>query len=98
VTSEHKLVVGVDDIKAVTFECLSCETRISIPFEKLNTPPRACSSCNAIWWSGQDISTNVSTSGPAILGLIQALVTIRVLMREKKNNCRILFELEEPAA
>jgi hypothetical protein len=48
VTSEHKLVVGVDDIKAVTFECLSCETRISIPFEKLNIPPRACSSCNAI--------------------------------------------------
>ena len=83
-TFERKIIVGLDDIKAVTFEC-KCKARITVPTESLRDTPRACSSCNLVWWSASDLSTNVNTSGPAIMGFIQALVTLRVLIREKET-------------
>jgi len=99
-TFEHKMIVGLDDIKAITFECKACETRTTIPANKLTEAPHACSSCNAVWWSAQDIRMGafVTTSGPAIAALIQAIVTLRVLMSENKNNFKVLFEFEQPDA
>jgi hypothetical protein len=97
-TFEHKTVVGLDDIKAVTFECNVCKTRTTVPTENLKEAPHACNSCNTVWWNAQDIRMGafVTTSGPAIVALIQAIITMRVLMGENKNNFKILFEFEEP--
>ena len=77
-TFEHQLIAGLDDIKAVTFECGSCKTRTTIPIEKLTEAPRACNSCSAIWWSAQDIRMGafVTTSGSAVVGLVQAIVDL----------------------
>jgi hypothetical protein len=96
-TFEHKMIVGLDDIKAVTFECNECKARTTIPSDKLQGVPRACSSCNAIW-QVKEPGSYVTTSGPAELALIQAIVTIRILIRQKKDTFKILLEFEEPNA
>jgi hypothetical protein len=95
-TFERKIIVGLDDIRAVTFERNKCKTRITVPAASLREAPRGCNSCPAVWWSATDVSTNVATSGPAIAGFIQALVTLRVLIRENKENFRLLLEFDEP--
>lgn len=96
-TFEHKIVVGVGDIKAVTFECNACKSRTTIPVEKLQGIPSACSLCPAVWHI-KDPSKSVSASGPAELAFIQSIVTIRTLIREKKDTVTILLEFEAPHA
>lgn len=95
VTFEHKIIVGLDDIRAVTFECLKCKSRTTILPDLLETVPYACGSCNAAW-RVQPFVTDVTTTGPAALALIQAIRTMRVLIRENKDSFRILLEFAEP--
>ena len=95
-TVERRMIFGIDDIRAVTFQCSSCKTRITIPADSLREVPRQCTSCDAVWWRGDEIATHVSTSGPAAMAFIQAIRTLATMMREKKDAFRILLELEEP--
>ncbi|MGA3052689.1 MAG: hypothetical protein ABSD63_00630 [Candidatus Korobacteraceae bacterium] len=46
-TVEHKIVVGLGDIKALIFECRKCLTRVSVPVEEAKTP-HACP-CGHQW-------------------------------------------------
>jgi hypothetical protein len=96
-TFERKMIVGLDDIKAVTFECNECKTRTTIPVDKLQGVPRSCASCNAVWQI-KELGNYVTTSGPAEMALIQAIITIRILIRQNKDTFRILLEFEEPNA
>jgi hypothetical protein len=95
-TVERRMIFGIDDIRAVTFQCSSCKTRITIPTDPLREVPRRCTSCDAIWWRGDESATHVSTSGPAAMAFIQAIRTLAIMIREKKDAFRILLELEEP--
>jgi len=98
-TFERKIVVGLDDIKAVAFECKECTVRTTVPIEKLSPePPRSCPSCKTTWWGlpspGQHY---VTTSGPAILAFVEGLLRSRNLLLEQKDSVRILFIFDEPA-
>jgi hypothetical protein len=93
-TVEHRIVVGMGDIIAVTFECRTCHTRTSVPATSLQGVPRSCSSCNSIWWTGTDMSSHVVTSGPAAIGFIQAIITLRALIQENRDAFRILLEFD----
>jgi hypothetical protein len=42
---EHKITVGLRDVKAVTFECLNCGGRLSVSPDKVRMPER-CPSCD----------------------------------------------------
>jgi DNA replicative helicase MCM subunit Mcm2 (Cdc46/Mcm family) len=97
-TLERRMVAGIDDIQAVTFQCSSCTTRTTVPADSLREVPRQCTSCNAVWWRGDEIATHVSTSGPAATAFIQAIRTLTTMMREKKDAFRIFLEFDEPKA
>lgn len=95
-TIEHRILVGIEDIRAVTFECDACKARSTVPFGSVRDLPGSCSSCNAVWWVSSDFSTHVSASGPAARQFIHSIVTFRALMGEKKTPYRILLEIEDP--
>ena len=97
-TIERRMIVGIDDIEAVTFLCLSCNARATIPVNSLREVPRQCTSCNALWSRGDEFATHVSTSGPAEMAFIEAIRTLTIMMREKKDAFRILLEFKEPKA
>lgn len=97
-TVERRMIAGIDDIRAVTFQCLSCKTGITIPADSMREVPRQCISCNAVWWRGDELATHVSTSGPAAMAFIQAIRTLAIMMREKKEAFRIFLDLDEPKA
>ena len=98
-TFERKIVVGIDDIKAVIFECRDqkCKVRTTVPADALREVPRSCPSCNSPW-NVNAITQHVNTSAGAAVALVQAITTMRVLQREGKGeNFEILFEFDEPA-
>jgi hypothetical protein len=97
-TVEHRTIVGIDDIRAVTFQCSACTTRLTIPADSLRGVPRQCTSCNAVWWRGDEMATHVSTSGPAAMAFIQAIGTLAIMMREQKDTFRIFLEFDVPTS
>jgi hypothetical protein len=48
-----------------------------------------------VWWSARDVSTNTSTSAPAPIGFIQALIVLRALIRDNKDDFRIFLEFDD---
>jgi hypothetical protein len=95
-TIERRMIAGIDDIKAVTFECSKCGSRTPFVIGSLRDVPQQCPSCNEVWWRSNDFATHVTTSGPAATAFIQAVRIFAATMREKKDTFRILLEFEAP--
>lgn len=81
---ERRIIVGVDDVKAVTFQCSSCGARTPVPINSLSEVPQQCNSCQAIWWRSNDFATHVTTSGPAATAFIQAIRTFAAISATRK--------------
>lgn len=94
-TFEHKIVVGFDDLKAVSFQCKNCGARMSIQAKSLRDVPLACGSCNAGWRTASGAGQGM-TAESAAQGLVEAIVSLRVLIRENQDLFRVLLEFEEP--
>jgi|SRR5665213_2093344 len=92
-TFHRRLIAGLEDIVAVTFECQGCKARITLGADKLKEVPRSCAACNVIW--RVPISAEVYPDVPASTALIQAIATLRILVREGQQNFKILLEFEE---
>jgi len=97
-TIERRIILGIDDIKAVTFKCSTCHARTPVAINSLREVPQQCNSCQAIWWRSNDFATHVSTSGPAGTAIVQAIRTFATMIRDGQDTFRILFEFEEPKA
>jgi hypothetical protein len=91
-TLEHKVVVGLDDIKAVTLECNQCHVRLTMFPEEIKIPHN-CRHCDATWVYGNPSQHQSSTS--AILNFVNAIGIIRKQM-QAGNPFTILLEFDEP--
>jgi hypothetical protein len=91
VTFEHKIVVGLDDIKAVSFECNNCHTRVTMPPGDIKVPMK-CHQCPQIWIE-VDISQYQAVASPYV-NFITAIGKIRTLL-ENKAPFKILLEFED---
>jgi hypothetical protein len=97
-TSERRLIVGFDDLKAVAFQCKNCGARISIQAKSLRDVPLACASCNVRWrtiGAGQAQGQGMTAESAAVT-LIESIVILRVLIRNDQDLFRVLLEFEEP--
>jgi len=94
VTFENKIVVGLDDIKAVSFECMGreCHARVTLSLDKIRIPAR-CPNCNEIWISGGAKSFLSDTSQQT--NFINALDKLRLL---EANGVAFKILLEFDAA
>jgi hypothetical protein len=92
-TFERKIVVGIDDIMAVTFECSKCKARTTVLAESVKDIPIACGSCQASWQI-RGIKNLVSSEFQAPDALIRSLAIMRIL--EVNAPFKILFEFQEP--
>jgi uncharacterized paraquat-inducible protein A len=91
----RRIEAGIDDIRAIVFECKSCAMRITLPANKTTEVAHLCPTCNAVWWRGNDLSSHVNTSGPAAAALIQAIRTLAAMARDNEDNFRIFLEFED---
>jgi hypothetical protein len=94
-TIERRIVVGLNDIQAVSFECNECLTRTRVPSDKLRGIPENCPSCNRVWITSQFSQRNHVELASAYKTFIDSLVKIRTLM-ENGAPFKILLEFSEP--
>jgi hypothetical protein len=90
-TFERKIVVGLDDIAAVSFECKQCQTRVTMLPDDIQVPQR-CQKCDSVWIIG-DPSNYQSVTSPH-MNFINAIGQIR---KHLKNGApfKILLEFNE---
>jgi hypothetical protein len=91
----RRIVAGLEDIKAVSFECIKCGARLTYAPGSVPEPPMWCK-CGQMWRPEERRHPDIHQS--ACLDFVQALVSIRSVSREQTGivGFRILFEFEEP--
>jgi hypothetical protein len=96
-TIERKLIVGLEDIRAICFECASCRARLMLRPGDVKEIPRQCPHCPNAWNNNSGIVMEKKKT-TAFEDLVLSLETISTLMqnREPGKGFRILFEFEEP--
>jgi hypothetical protein len=94
-TLERRFLAGLDDIKAVCFECNKCQTRIVVSADSPYDVPIKCEKCGHPWRSSTSLSRYAS-SDSVIVTFVNAIPTLRTLLREQTNGFRILLEFEWP--
>ncbi len=92
-TFERKIVVGLEDIKAVSFACEQCQFKLTMSPDDVKKIPENCPSGHE-WYFGQDEPHVV----PAIKNFYIALAKLRMQSERKAAGFRILLEFDEPKA
>jgi hypothetical protein len=101
---ERKIIIGLNDVKALVFECNICKSRISIPIEEavdIASMPKKC-------YIGHHWNWNIApaASSSPYAAIIQALASINAIETgdEERNKpdiatrseFRVLMEFEDP--
>lgn len=90
-TFERKIIVGLEEIKALVFECNECGARTIIPLEKLSSIPKECP--NGHRW---DWNVKPDITGSPYLIFMLSLKKLIDPQYEKAAHFKIFLELEEP--
>ena len=48
---QKRTIFEVADIAAACLECGNCKTSVTISLDSHTSIPRACPSCNSVWWN-----------------------------------------------
>jgi hypothetical protein len=97
---ERRIVVGLGDIQAVTFECVKCASRLSVPPDDIKEIPGKCPHCTQEWLS-IDPSGHQAVRSPFVnftdaIGAIRRLLNPHEsMMKESMIGFRILLEFDE---
>lgn len=92
-TIERKIIVGLEDIKAVTFECDVCHSRITMNPNKAHEIPFQCAECKKSWHP-LPMQTDGTIASP-FFTFLDALAKLR-MVGPKNAGFQILLEFEEP--
>jgi hypothetical protein len=88
---ERRILVDLEDIRAISFQCGKCEYRITMSPDKVQGVPRNCPNGHD-WAQGENQAMVV----PPLLQFTTTLATLRTLLGQKTLGFRILLELDEP--
>jgi hypothetical protein len=94
-TIEHRVIVGFDDVKAVSLECLKCHSRVTFSADFKVDVPLDCERCGNSWRS-PEARGGFRTSDSTVVAFVQAIPTIRAFLNEKAYGFNVLLEFEEP--
>ncbi len=95
-TIEHKIVVGLDDIKTVIFECKQCRTRVTMSPDEIRIPLKCpkenCVSRAWIVGSPSGLTSEYEGSTAAHINFVEAIGYIR---KNKGAAFRVLLEFDD---
>jgi len=99
-TIERRIIVGLDDIKALCIECLGCSTRVALLPGKIKEIPESCQYCGHKWRPKRGTSfeaTKISAFESLVLSISKIRTTIEGEGEEELTGFKISFEFEEPS-
>jgi len=90
-TIERRLIVGLGDIKSVSYQCNECSFRVTMSPDHFGEIPHGCPSGHR-WIQGE---RQISQSSP-ILKFAETLGALRTLSANKALGFQIFLEFDEP--
>jgi hypothetical protein len=87
---ERKIVIDLEEIRSISFQCQNCEYRVAMSPDKVQIPTQ-CPNGHS-WISGE----SKAVIAPPLLQFTSTLATLRTLLGQKALGYRILFEFDEP--
>lgn len=99
-TVERRLLLGLADIFAVTFECKRCGVRLTLAPDKVSVDAlQRCPGpgCSAEWVNGAQATPHGRSHGGSMARFLAALPLARESQAEGGDaKVRIFFEFQEP--
>ncbi|HEY4878048.1 MAG TPA: hypothetical protein VIH97_02905 [Candidatus Acidoferrales bacterium] len=92
-TFERKIVVGLEEIRAISFECHKCKSRLTVSPDDLRDIPAACPHCNFSW--RQPIDPDAGPVSPP-KNFAVGIREIRIRFGADVIGFKILLEFDEP--
>jgi hypothetical protein len=89
-TIERKLLFGLDDIKAISFQCSDCKYRVTMSPDDIKGVPKNCP--NGHRWLVGEPQTKVIAP---LAMFAETLVTLVRLTEQKALGYRVLLEFDE---
>ena len=95
-TVERKIVVGLEDIEAISLECNGCKCRVTMVPGKMIRIPEYCAQCR-LRWHPENPAGHIPERGWPFAKFLESVEGIRALMNsEVLLGFRILLEFKEP--
>lgn len=103
-TTEHRILVGIDDVISVVLECNDCKVRLSYsPDEMIDIPPTCPNSlCRSTWNPSITKAAPTEFDAPATVRLLRAIDQVKKERRvlesnseKMKDGFKILFAFGE---
>jgi hypothetical protein len=98
-TSERRVLVGFNDVRAVVLECKACQSRLSLTAATAATTNVAtCPSCGHAWLSATRISGSFAAQPSGRFLAIFADLVREVMSVDAATapGVRVLLEIDEP--
>jgi hypothetical protein len=93
VTFERKIVVGLEEIRAISFECHKCKSRLTVSPDDIRDIPASCPHCNFSW--RQPIDPEAGPVSPP-RNFAVGIKEIRIRFGADVIGFKILLEFDEP--
>ena len=90
-TFEHKIIVGLEEIKAVVFRCNNCGSTVAIPPAKLDSVPKQCPNDHA--WNS---NLPPEFAGSPFAAFINSLKKLREPIYDNQAGFKIFLEFNAP--
>ena len=97
-TIERKIVVGLEDVQAISFECMGkgCGYRVTMSPDKAERIPESCGQCGLRWWPENPYG-HISEKAWPFAKLLESLRAIRGWINSGSPlGFKILLEFKEP--
>jgi len=94
VTFERKIVVGLEEIRAISFECHQCKTRLTVSPDDIRDIPTACPHCSFSWRLPEDAKAGPVAS--AAKNFAFGISELKIRFGADVIGFKILLEFDEP--
>ena len=94
-TVERKIVVGLEDLTNLVFECKVCKTRVTVSPDDARVPERCPNPTCAEMWVKKPTSS-IQVSVLATESFVKAVGKLRAQSSDDWPKFRVLLEFDEP--
>jgi hypothetical protein len=97
-TVEHRVVVGIEDIKAVCFECIDCGARAISSADFAIEVPSECQQCHKPWGAPPSSVMKYRTYETVMGSFVEAISGLREIAKQnpKVFGFRLMIGFDDP--
>ncbi|HLV89214.1 MAG TPA: hypothetical protein VKV39_19680 [Candidatus Sulfotelmatobacter sp.] len=97
---EQKILLGLEDVRSICFQCKKCEAKVSLSPDSGLSPPPRCLQCQAEWIKDAPHASYLGQlmpeQQPELIKFLKTLAYMRKTDSSSNFGFRILLEFDAP--